>query len=70
MKTRFIWSPDDFQISQCAFCQFKHEESVSCKAFPDGIPENILLGIYDHRLPYKGDHGIRFKPVKKVAKPI
>jgi hypothetical protein len=32
-----------------------------CAAFPDGIPDDIDLGGFDHRLPYPGDHGIRFE---------
>ncbi|MGI8335781.1 hypothetical protein ACRYCC_38030 [Actinomadura scrupuli] len=32
-----------------------------CEAFPDGIPDDIDLGGFDHRLPYPGDHGVRFE---------
>ncbi|WP_198679447.1 hypothetical protein [Thermomonospora amylolytica] len=32
-----------------------------CRAFPDGIPEDISLGGFDHRLPYPGDGGVRFR---------
>ncbi|RAY14205.1 hypothetical protein DPM19_14570 [Actinomadura craniellae] len=31
-----------------------------CDAFPDGIPKDIHFDGFDHRLPYPGDHGIRF----------
>lgn len=32
-----------------------------CAAFPDGIPEDIYPGGFDHRREYPGDHGIRFE---------
>lgn len=32
-----------------------------CDAFPDGIPDAIYQGGFDHRRPYPGDHGIRFE---------
>jgi len=47
---------------QCANCQHI-TYSVSCKAFPDGIPDDILEGAFDHTQPYDGDRGIRYKPV-------
>ena len=34
---------------------------VTCKAFPDGIPDEILHGLNDHKKPFKGDNGIQFK---------
>jgi len=36
----------------------------SCEAFPNGIPEEILIGEFDHHKPYKGDNGIQFEAVK------
>ena len=35
-----------------------------CKAFLDGIPNEILSGGNDHKEPFKGDNGIRFEPIK------
>lgn len=32
-----------------------------CRSFPDGIPEDIYPGGFDHRLPYPGDGGVRFQ---------
>jgi hypothetical protein len=34
-----------------------------CAAFPDGIPDTIILSEIDHRAPVEGDHGIQFAPV-------
>ena len=34
---------------------------IGCTAFPDGIPYDISVFGFDHRKPYKGDRGIRFK---------
>jgi len=34
--------------------------TVGCEAFPEGIPDAIFLGGFDHRRPFEGDHGIRF----------
>ena len=51
---------------QCEPC--KHFRSKQpggfCSAFPDGegIPLAILDIEVDHRLPYPGDHGIRWEP--------
>jgi len=52
----------------CIKC--KHELPIlgkrACKAFPDGIPDAIYVGEFDHHKPYPGDHGIQFEP-KGVA---
>ena len=31
-----------------------------CTAFPDGVPDAVYLGGFDHRAPYPGDNDIRF----------
>lgn len=36
--------------------------SFTCAAFPKGIPEAITSRRRDHRLPFRGDKGIRFEP--------
>ena len=39
----------------------KDHPKAYCAAFPDGIPDEIFRQGVDHRKPFKGDHGIRFK---------
>ena len=36
---------------------------LTCRAFPDGIPGEIIFGIIPHVDRYPGDHGISFEPV-------
>jgi hypothetical protein len=33
----------------------------TCNAFPSGIPQKIWNDQFDHRQPYRGDHGIRWE---------
>ena len=49
----------------CASCQRYQpfdadHDTAFCEAFPDGIPDRILDGDFDHRQPFDGDHGIRY----------
>lgn len=48
---------------QCASCK-NYKEDNKCKAYPFGIPEEILTGEIDHTEPYKDDNGIQFEPIK------
>jgi hypothetical protein len=40
---------------------------ASCAAFPDGIPDDVLLGGVDHREPVEGDRGVRYMPDRSTA---
>ena len=46
----------------CNQCCYVGKDGTTCRAFPRGIPDKILRGEVDHRKPYEGDRGIRFKP--------
>lgn len=51
----------------CQWCRHLRRANASekspftCDAYPDGIPDAILNGNVDHRLPYAGDRGILFE---------
>lgn len=39
----------------CMFCKHLYlDKTRKCKAFPDGIPEDILTGEFDHTKKYPG----------------
>ena len=53
----------------CDKCKHLVRDDLSCAAFPDGIPDDILEREFDHRKPYPNaespvDNGIRFEPIK------
>ena len=48
----------------CGECKnLAKEGGLTCRAFPEGIPQRILLNDHDHRKPFKGDNGILFDPI-------
>lgn len=48
---------------QCANCAHYRKQN-KCKAFPAGIPAEVLTGRHDHTEPFPGDKGIRFEPFR------
>lgn len=51
----------DLSAFICIFCKHLCDGATRCTAFPEGIPDDILFGIHDHRNPYEGDNGVLFE---------
>jgi hypothetical protein len=50
------------QCIQCAHFDFDSVDRMRCRAFPRGIPAEILENKIDHRHPFPGDKGIQYRP--------
>ena len=59
-----VGNPCDLVVSQCTFCANRSPDGTRCKAFPKGIPTDVLHNRHDHSDPYPGDSGIRYQPVQ------
>ncbi len=47
----------------CLECvHFGNHKGLTCEAFPDGVPKELMFGYVEHETPYPGDSGIRFAP--------
>lgn len=46
----------------CETCARSRPDGT-CDAYPDGIPEEIIMNEWDHRFPKPGDHGLQYDPV-------
>jgi hypothetical protein len=44
----------------CKHFNSDNRKGLTCKAFPYGIPEEIITNKVDHKKPYKNDNGIQF----------
>lgn len=57
-------------ISQCMLCKHFNVDDLtkeSCKAFPAGIPRDVLLNKVWHDKPVEGDHDVQFEPANEAA---
>jgi len=59
-KAKYASNPTLDKISQCIRCK-NDIGNGACKAFPDGIPMQILKNEWDHREEFPGDNGIQFE---------
>ncbi len=54
-------------FSQCLDCKNykgrRPDGSLTCSAYPEGIPEDILWNRHDHTKHFDGDNGIKFEPI-------
>lgn len=48
------------QNKQCNMC-VHHWGGGLCEAFPEGIPQAIVIGKHDHSKPFEGDHNIQYE---------
>ena len=49
---------------RCLDCRFLRNPPLTCDAFVEGIPGEILNGDFDHVEPFEGDDGIQFEKKK------
>ncbi len=54
-------APPVYGSPMCNKCKHRIPGEARCKAFPEGIPQEILSKRVSHREPYPGDHGIQFE---------
>lgn len=60
------WSPETVQMAPCISCKHKNPNGPRCLAFPEVIPDEILLGEHQHRTPFKGDNGVMYEQEEDV----
>ena len=62
-----IWNPKEG--SRCLYClHLNRKQIITCKAFPHGVPHDILSSEFNHINPHPGDHGIQFELDKEAVK--
>jgi len=64
VKFKIVGNPADLRVSQCTFCAHRSPDATRCKAYPKGIPVEILFNEHDHCEAFPGDNGIRYQPIQ------
>lgn len=52
---------------KCARFHDNNMDTFTCDAFPERVPDEIILGGFNHNQPFPGDNGMRFVPRVKFA---
>ena len=52
----------------CSSCKNWKVGTENCRAFPNGIPDEIFIHGNTHIKPFPEDHGIQFEAIKKEPK--
>lgn len=63
VKFTIVGNPNDLKVSQCTFCAHRSPDGTRCKAFPGGIPVELMHNEADHRFEFPGDNGVRYQPI-------
>jgi len=50
---------------KCKHFNRKEYGKFKCKAFPNGIPDEIVFSEFDHTKPHPSDNGIQFEPLEE-----
>lgn len=66
INERFIGKSNEVYIPICDKCIHCIDNKFSCKAFPKGIPDEILDGSFDHTKKHPlQDNDVVFEEIKK-----
>ncbi len=55
------WYIGPIAVSATAKYFHRRNNDIACRAYPRGIPNEILEGRIDHHSPYPGDNGLRWR---------
>ena len=50
------------RVNGCKTCKHYNVNTCKCRAFPNGIPEDIKFGKTFHSIEIEGDNGYRYEP--------